>query len=41
MAYAKLKTTFVPLAEIKIMANKNMGNKLLVHQIDKDSFMSP
>ncbi|XP_049400113.1 uncharacterized protein LOC125864245 [Solanum stenotomum] len=38
MAYAKLKTTFVPSAETKIMANKNLGNKLLVHQIDEDTF---
>ncbi|KAG5569940.1 hypothetical protein H5410_059706 [Solanum commersonii] len=38
MTYAKLKTTFVPSAETKIMANKNLGNKLLVHQIDEDTF---
>ncbi|KAG5616696.1 hypothetical protein H5410_016520, partial [Solanum commersonii] len=38
MAYAKLKTTFVPSAETKIMANKNLGNKLLVYQIDEDTF---
>ncbi|KAG5584528.1 hypothetical protein H5410_044962, partial [Solanum commersonii] len=38
MAYAKLKTTFVPSAETKIMANKNLRNKLLVHQIDEDTF---
>ncbi|KAG5627202.1 hypothetical protein H5410_012420 [Solanum commersonii] len=38
MAYAKLKTTFVPSAETKIMANKNLENKLLVHQIDEDTF---
>ncbi|KAG5578877.1 hypothetical protein H5410_049504 [Solanum commersonii] len=40
MAYAKLKTTFVPSAETKIMANKNLGNKLLVHQIDEDTLTS-
>jgi len=38
MAYAKLKITFVPSAEIKIMTNKNLGSKLLVHQIDEDNF---
>ncbi|KAG5589546.1 hypothetical protein H5410_040060 [Solanum commersonii] len=26
--HAKLKTTFVPSAKIKIMAKKNLGNKL-------------
>ncbi|KAH0683251.1 hypothetical protein KY290_021839 [Solanum tuberosum] len=38
MAYAKLKITFVPSTETKIMANKSLGNKLLVHQIDEDTF---
>ncbi|KAG5589548.1 hypothetical protein H5410_040062 [Solanum commersonii] len=38
VAYAKLKITLVPSTDIKIMANKNLENKLLVHQIDEDTF---
>ncbi|XP_060185021.1 uncharacterized protein LOC132614568 [Lycium barbarum] len=38
MTYVNLTTIFVPSAENKIMTNKNLGNKLLVHRIDKDMF---
>ncbi|XP_060190789.1 uncharacterized protein LOC132620094 [Lycium barbarum] len=38
MSYVNLTTIFVPSAENKIMTNKNLGNKLLVHRIDEDMF---
>ncbi|XP_047268713.1 uncharacterized protein LOC124898787 [Capsicum annuum] len=38
MKYAKLKIIFVPSTETKIIANKNLVNKLLIHQIDEDTF---
>ncbi|XP_059301867.1 uncharacterized protein LOC132053780 [Lycium ferocissimum] len=38
MTYVNLTTIFVPSAEKKIMTNKNLGNKLLLHRIDEDTF---